>query len=67
MAEIADEILNGDRCSECAVWIGDGDGIPRLCPACDLDGEPPAERPKNGRHRKRPVPLRDVVVPDKET
>ena len=34
MGEYADMILDGDSCSECGVYIGEGDGYPRPCDDC---------------------------------
>lgn len=34
MGEIADDLLSGDFCQECGVFIGDGDGFPRTCDGC---------------------------------
>ncbi len=39
MGEIADDILNGDRCDLCGVWIGEGDGYPRKCVECGDDDD----------------------------
>lgn len=34
MGEMADYILNGDDCQECGMHIGNGQGFPRSCSAC---------------------------------
>ena len=34
MAEIADQIINGDMCEICGVWLGEGNGYPRKCEGC---------------------------------
>lgn len=34
MGEVADSILDGDFCQECGEYMGEGDGYPRSCPAC---------------------------------
>jgi hypothetical protein len=39
MGEYADYILNGDDCQECGQYIGEGDGFPRTCKACQKQGE----------------------------
>jgi hypothetical protein len=60
MSMAEDALLNGDICMGCGEWLGDGDGIPRLCPECDLDGEPARERSIGGRHSKRPVSIKHL-------
>lgn len=37
MGEIADAMLNGDLCEVCGIYIGEGDGYPRLCDGCQGD------------------------------
>jgi len=31
MGDIADDMLDGDMCSMCGEWLGDGDGFPTYC------------------------------------
>lgn len=42
MGEIAEAMLDGTFCSECGVYIGEGDGFPRPCRDCTSLG--PTER-----------------------
>ena len=37
MGEIAEMMLGGEMCEQCGDWLGDGDGYPRLCSACEHD------------------------------
>lgn len=54
MGEYADYILNGDDCQECGMYIGDGDGFPRSCPACRRAGadDCPPEQSKAGVQKR---------------
>jgi hypothetical protein len=47
MGEIADDITDGTFCYQCGEYLGEGDGYPRICPACEW-----------GNHKKRNKKLR---------
>lgn len=40
MGEIADDIINGDRCDVCGIWLGDGEGYPVTCDDCAAEDAP---------------------------
>lgn len=42
MGEIANAVINGDMCELCGVYLGEGDGYPRLCNDCKC-GHPPEQ------------------------
>ena len=37
MGDIADAMLEGAMCEQCGVYLGEGDGYPRLCGGCQSD------------------------------
>jgi len=37
MGEMAEYMLNGDDCSGCGEYLGEGDGFARLCSSCQAD------------------------------
>lgn len=39
MGEIAEDMINGNVCQECNMWLGEGDGFPRTCVECGGDAE----------------------------
>ena len=34
MGEIADAMINGELCEHCGVYLGPGNGYPRVCESC---------------------------------
>ena len=60
MGEIADDMINGDMCQVCGVWLGDGDGYPRSCSGCKdepgYEDEGPANKPKDPKTVACPEP-----------
>jgi len=50
VGDIADTMLNGDMCEWCGVYIGEGNGYPRLCKKCQNTPEG-RERMKNRSDR----------------
>lgn len=34
MGQVAEAMVNGDLCEQCGVWLGAGDGFPRVCRNC---------------------------------
>lgn len=32
---MTEDILNGDVCQYCGVWLGNGDGYPQSCKECE--------------------------------
>jgi len=50
MGEIADAMINGELCEQCGVYIGAGDGYPRLCAGCaEEDGVDAITREPSGK------------------
>jgi len=39
MGEIADAMINGELCEQCGVYLGPGEGYPRLCDSCAQDAQ----------------------------
>ena len=37
MGEIADAMIDGDMCSLCGEWLGNGGGYSRLCYGCKAE------------------------------
>lgn len=35
MSDYTDEMLDGDFCEECGVYMGDGNGFPVKCSCCE--------------------------------
>lgn len=52
MGEYADYILNGDDCQYCGEHLGDGDGFPRSCAACETEDEKTAKSEKKAYFKK---------------
>lgn len=50
MGEYAEMMLEGDACSTCGEYLGDGDGFPRQCASCRRDEER-EDRPSIRWHR----------------
>jgi len=58
MGEMAEYLLNGDDCSNCGEYIGEGDGFPRECSGCrgsepELSPEVTTKAEKRNLKRKR--------------
>jgi len=52
MGEMAEYLLNGDDCSSCGEYIGEGDGFPRECAGC-RGAEPEDTEPTKFKANKR--------------
>ena len=37
MSDFTDDVVNGDFCEVCGVWLGVGAGYPRKCKECQKD------------------------------
>jgi hypothetical protein len=55
MGEMAEYMLNGDDCQSCGEYLGEGDGFPRNCAACD-DGEDDDYAKALAQTKKKPKP-----------
>ena len=50
MGEIAEMMLDGEMCEGCGEYLGDGDGFPRRCEACERGAvayQPTAPKTRN--------------------
>lgn len=64
MGEIADLMINGDICQGCGAELGDGDGYPRQCKACERES-PLSKKPipqRNTRKTKCGICNRSVTL-----
>ena len=55
MGDVADMMINGDLCTECGVYISDGDGYPRRCRDCRggrKDNKSKSRGSETGKHRR---------------
>lgn len=48
MGEIAEAMLEGSLCEICGVYLGEGDGYPQRCGACEPESEPKEEGLEDG-------------------
>ena len=39
MSDFTDDVINGDFCELCGVWLGIGEGYPRTCADCKKENK----------------------------